>query len=165
MVDRKKTVFTFIALSIGIGSVVLFYCGIGWGFRHEAIMMGLCFFLAVYSVDACVGLLLNLKIDTSFTRLEDLVSGKSDSVPLRNSINIMHIFMIVVLPALLFLSMLACHYQYWLLMCIFMSVFVITSFISDGVLIARRINAYSRRLEELISRDKDGEASKDKSGE
>jgi len=39
MVDRKKTVFTFIALSIGIGSVVLFYCGIGWGFRHEAIMM------------------------------------------------------------------------------------------------------------------------------
>lgn len=161
--DRKKTVFTFIVLSIF--SVVLFYCGIVWGFRHEALGMGLCFFLAVYSVAVCVGLLLNLNIDTSFTRLENLASGKSDSVPLRSSINIMTIFMVVVLPSLLLLSMLACYRQYWLLMCIFLSTFVITFCISEGVLIARRINAYSKRLEELISREKDDEASKDKSGE
>ena len=163
MVDCKKKVFIYIGSSIY--SVVLFSCGIFWGFRHEAPRMGLCFFFAVFWVDVCVFLLLNLKIDTSFTRLENLVSGKSDSVPLRNSINIMAIFMIVVLPALLLLSMLACHHQYWLLMCIFLSAFVITLFIYNGVLIARRINAYSRRLEELISREKDDEVSKDKSGE
>lgn len=163
MVDCNKKVFIYIGSSIF--SVVLFSCGIFWGFHHEAGRMGLCFFLAVFWVYVCVFLLLNLKIDTSFTRLDNLVSGKSDSVPLRNSINIMAIFMIVVLPALLFLSILACNLQYWLLMCIFLSAFIITLFISDGVLIALRINAYSRRLEELISREKDGEASKDKSGE
>jgi len=163
MVDCNKKVFIYIGSSIF--SVVLFSCGIFWGFRHETPRMGLCFFLAVFWVHVCVGLLLNLKIDTSFTQLEDLVSGKSHSVPLRNSIDIMAIFMVVVLLALLLLSMLACHLQHWLLMCIFLSAFVITLFIYNGVLIARRINAYSNRLEEFISRQKDDEASKDKSGE
>ena len=90
MVNPKKKVFAYIGLTT-IYSVVLFSCGIFWGFRHEEPKMGLCFFFAVFWIDVCFGLLLNLKIDTSFIRLENFVLGKSDSVPFRSSIDIMTI--------------------------------------------------------------------------
>ena len=162
MLDRKRKVFAFIVLSVC--SIGLFSCGVIWGFRYQVLRMGLCFFLAVYTVDVCVGLLLNLKIDICFLKLEDLVLGESDSVPMRSPINIITIFILVVLIALILLSMLAGHHQYWLLMCILLSAFVVTCYISRGVEIARRINSYTGRLEELISKEKCGRVSKEKSG-
>ena len=146
-------------------SVVLLLFGVLTGLHHDWFRMGLCFFLAVYMVDGCVGGLLNLKIDSCFTRLEELISSKSDSVRLRNPSKVVSIFLVVIAPLLLLLSMLAGLRQYWLMMCVLLSACAITFFIFGGVMIALRINAYSRRLEELISRDKDGRASKEQSGQ
>jgi len=125
--------------------------------------MGLGFFLAAYMVECLVVLLLNMRIDTCFTRLEELISSKSDSVRLRYPVNVVTIFPVVIAPLLLLLAMLSVNRQYWLMMCVFLSACAITVFISSGVLIALRINAYSTRLEALIARSKDGRKSKEQS--
>ena len=166
MESRFNKALGLIGFSIISSAVaVLLLFGVLTGLHNDWFRMGLFFFLAVYMVDCCVGGLLNLKIDSCFTQLEELISSKSDSIRLRNPTKVVSIFLVVIAPLLLLLSMLAGVRQYWLMMGVLLSACTITLFISGGVMIALRINAYSRRLEELISRDKDDRASKEQSGE
>ncbi|UCC98278.1 MAG: hypothetical protein JSW66_20840 [Phycisphaerales bacterium] len=157
---------TLAAMVLLCGAVVLLlYGGVVAGLHREAFRMGLCFLLAVYMVDCCVGLLLNQRIDTCFTRLERLVLDKSDSIRLKNPSVVVSIFGVVFSPILFLLSILAGHRQYWLLMCVLLSAFAIHFFVCKGVMTALRINAYSRRLEGFISKDKEGRTSEQESGE
>lgn len=81
MLNRKNRVVVPIVFSIML--VVLLLGGVLAGLWQDWFRMGLLFFLGVFIVNCCVSVLLDLKIDTCFKRLEDLTSGKSDSTRVR----------------------------------------------------------------------------------
>lgn len=80
-------------------------------------------------------------------------------------INVARIFMCVFLIVLSLLSILAGLRQHWLMLGSFSAGFAITTIIWWGVLTALKIDACTRRLEQLISKDKDDRASREQSGE
>jgi hypothetical protein len=146
-------------------STVLFLGGIYAGFNDKWFRMGFLFFLAVFMVGSCVSFFLDMKIDSCFTRLENLISRESDSIQLRNPSRLVGIYVVIITPVLLFLTIQAVNRRYWLMASLFLSAFVINFFVSRDMFIALKIRTYSRRLEELISENKNVEVSNKQSEE
>ena len=165
MVNRKYRVVVPIVLSMGLAVQLL--GGVLTGFHQKWFEMGFFFFFVGFTVYGYVGFLLNLKIDTCFEHLENLISGKSDSIRLGNQLigNVVTILMVIFIAALTSLSILAGLRQHWFIMCVLSVALAITFFISWGVMTALKIAAFSKRMEELISKDKDDRSSKEQSGE
>lgn len=124
--------------------------------------MGFCLFFVIYTIDTYIGMIVDMKIFTCFRRLESIISGKSVSTQLRfRSLPIPIVIFFVVFAAVMVLfSMLAAVEQDWLILCIYLSVFVIGNFIFTGVKISLNIKTYSKHIEELICQERDNGESK-----
>lgn len=168
MVDRKKMLVTLILFSVALVVQLLFGALAGLG--QDWMRMSIFFFTSFVIVYCCVGFLLGLRIDSSFRRLEDLISKKSDSVRPGNQVvsvvsRVLHVFMVVSVAVQMSLAIFAGLRQDWLWLGVLLAASAITFVICGGVLMALRIHACSKRLEELISKPKDDKASKEQSGE
>ena len=146
MVNPKHRIFA--AILITMCSLALLFGGVVAGSRHDGLGMGLCFFIGVYTAFCCMSFLLNTRIDDCFKRL-----GVRRVKPLTLRVSML---IVVVSSALIILSILAALRRHWLLMCVLLSAFSISLFIFHAVLIARRVFAGTRRLEELISGSNNG---------
>lgn len=164
MVNHKHKI-SWQILIISIMSVVLLLCGVYAGFHYDWLRMGLCFFSAVYMAGFGVVFLFNLKIDSCFTRLKELISGESDSIQLRKSTKLVKIFIFITTLVLIILIFLTCDRQYWLMMCLLLSAFSINFLISMYVMISLKIEDYSKCLEQLISNCKECNSNKEQPGE
>lgn len=163
MADRKYRVGMAIAFGvIGLGVVVvmLLCVTVLSGFRRDWFRMGLCLFLFLFTVFVYVGLFLDLKIHSCFKRLEDIIPRKSNSTPLgyQSLPMSVSIFLVLFGVVMVSVSLLAGLRQQWLTLCVLLTVFAVGNFIFMGVKIALNIRAYSKRLEELISKDRDDRA-------
>ena len=161
MDNRNNIVVVSIVLSMGL----VVQCLIGSISGQQQDWFGMCFFffLAAFTVYIYVGFLLNLKIDTCFNRMQDLISMKSDATRLANRLidYIVTIFMVISAAFLASLSILAGLRKHWLVLCVLLVALASTVFICRGVMIALKIDAYSKHLEEIISKGKNDSATKE----
>lgn len=83
MMNRKYGIF--VPISFALMSVVLLFIGVKSGLQRSWFRMGLTFLLAVFLTHVCVYLLLELRIDSCFKRLEELATKQSDSASSKNA--------------------------------------------------------------------------------
>ncbi|MBC8468458.1 MAG: hypothetical protein H8D56_03210 [Planctomycetes bacterium] len=157
MLRRTETTIRTIVCAVMI--VLLTCCGVLMGSIQAWHRMGLCFFLAVYSAECCVCVLLNHKIESHFIQLEAQFTGKSPSdrlggkfVP--NSLIISMIIFILIFFALVFL---AGNCGYWLILSIPIVVFLIANFVLTAIIVWLKIKYCTKWLEELVSSGREGE--------
>ncbi len=123
------------------------------------------FYLLVYIVHNYIGFMLDLKIDTCFERLGNIITKKLDSAQLEK-LKIgrkLDLFMIFFSGVILLLSILA--RQRPLMLCIILVTLTIANYISKSVVFALRIKGYSKRIEELICQTGDDTVSQELSVE
>ena len=109
--------------------------------------------------------MLDLKIDTCFERLQNIITKKSDSAR-REKLTTgrkFELFMIAFNAVILLLSILA--RQRPLMLCIILVTLTIANYISKSVVFALRIKGYSKRIEELICQTGDDTVSQELSVE
>ena len=148
MVNRKQIITAQIVFIIGF--ILFLYVGVLAGLNSEWFSMVFFFYLLVYIVHNHIGFMLDLKIDTCFERLQNIITKKSDSARLEK-LKIgrkFELFMIAFNAVILLLSILA--RQHPLMLSIILVALTITNYISMAVVFALRIKAYSMRLEELM---------------
>lgn len=176
MLDRGTARVALIVL-IAFG-VVQLLAGVLAGLRQDWIGMTIYLVGAVLTVVILTSIPVALKTDNCFNRLEDLISEKSCSVrPITTASNrkgvrklnkviekIILIFTVISVPVHLSLAIFAGLCQFWFRLGIHLAACTITVVICLGVLMALKIDACTRRLEELISRRNEGKASKELSG-
>ncbi|MFC1635389.1 hypothetical protein ACFL5Z_11150 [Planctomycetota bacterium] len=157
MLRRTETTIGTIVLAVAM--VAMTCCGVLMGLVRVWPKMGLCFVLAFYSAECCAILLLNHRIESRFKELKELITGKSGSDRLvgRFVPNSVLICMLIFIPGLIILSMLACNRGRWLALCVLLGAFLITNAVSSAVIIWLKIKSCSRRLEEVISKNKESE--------
>ncbi len=158
---------TGVQIVLIMGLVVCSYAGVLAGLYRDWFSMVFFFFIFVFGADCNVGFLMDLKMDTCFKRLENIISRKSDSVRLGNRLifRALTIFTVVSTAVMLSLSILAGLRQRWLMLCVILVALTVTNYISTGVTFALKIKAYSKRLEELICQTRDDEEPKELSAE
>lgn len=165
MERRIVKVLTPIVLSIEL--TVFLYAGFLMGFQQQWFEMCFFFIFVVFSVETYVVFLLSIKIETCFKHLETIYSGKTDALKSgRHLIEYVVTVFAIILSVILFsLSWLFGHRQNWLMLCVLWSALAITVVVSSGVMITLRIKTCSKRLEQLISNDKKGNANKEQPGD
>jgi len=164
---ESRFIKVLVPIACSIGLVMFLYCGLLMGFQQKWFEMCFLFIPIVFAVDSYVGFLLNIKIATCFKQLEDLYSGKPNSM--RSGYHfieyVVSFFTIVLCVILVSLSWLVGHRQHWLMLGVLLLSLLITVFVSSGVMITLRIKTCSRRLKQLISNDKEGNANKEQPGD
>jgi len=163
-----------------VQTVFLLLIGIWAGLHQKWFGMFIFFFLTVLFVVFCMSALMTLKIDNCFKRLEEIVFEKSDTdrsitktsnqkgVRKVNNVikKIVSILSHISTPVFLSLGMFFAIFRHnWFWMGVLLVVCIINHIIFHEVLMALKIDACSKRLEELISTDKEGKASREQSGE
>lgn len=153
MMNRKLRTASQIVLILGL--VVMLYAGVLSGLQRAWFAMAFFISGAVISAGSYVWFLLNLKIDKCFERLEGTISGKAGAFQVGNRLRfgLLVIFWSISAAAMLSLSILAGFRQRWLMVCILLAATIVVSNIFSGAVHALRIQARSKRLEELIRRD------------
>lgn len=157
MLRHTETTIGTIILAVVI--VLLTCCGVIMGSIQEWPRMGLHFFLVVYLSECCVCLLLNHKIESHFIQLEANVTGKSASDRLVGKFvpNSVIISMLILLVVIYLLSILACNRGRWLILSILLAVLLITNFVFTAITVWLKVKACSKRMEELVSKIREGE--------
>jgi len=155
---RTKTAIGTITFAAGI--VAMTCGGMVSGLRRDWPRMGLCFFLVVYIAQCCVDLVLNHKIESRFVRLAELVTGKSESDRLLGKFVPYSAITLTLISfaVMVFLSAFACNRGRWLVLCVFLAVFLIGNTVFTALVVWLKVKACSKRLEELIPRNREGEA-------
>ena len=155
---RRRTETTISTILFAVLSIVMACLGILMGSRQYWFEMGFCFFLVVYSSEVISVVLLNHKIESRFIQLAGLVVSKFESdrlvrkfVP--NSVIIVHSIFIVVIYLLLIL---ACECEWGLVLGILLIVFLIGNAVSTAFTVWLKVKVCSKRLEELISSNREG---------
>lgn len=163
MVNRKQIIAAQIVFIIGL--VLYSYGGVLSGLQREWFGMVLFFYVLVYTVHMYIAFMLEMKIDTCFERLGNIITKKSDSARLEKLTigRKLDLFMIFFSAAVLLLSILA--RQRPLMVCVILVTLAIANYISKGVVFALRIKGYSKRIEELICQSKEGAGSQELSVE
>jgi hypothetical protein len=145
---RRRTETTISTVVLAVGVVAMTCCGMLLGLRRDWGGMGFCFFLAVYSAECSICVLLNHKIESRFVQLAEHVTGKYESdrlvrqfVP--NSVIILNLIFILVISLLLILAF-ECEWE--LVLCILLAVFLIGNAVSTAVTVWLKVKACSRRL-------------------
>lgn len=146
----KQRISLIIVLTLG--SILFPFGGVLAGLNRDWFSMVFFFCIFAFIVDHVVLFTLNLIIDTCFKQMENAISKKSDSFWFENQpiYRKFGFFIVVYSGVLLSLAILAGTRQRWLMLCVILVVFTITTFITTGLMLALRIKAYSKRLEELI---------------
>ena len=156
---RRRTYAVISVVGFAVVIVLYVCCGILTGLIQEWPRMGFAFFLVVHQAGCFVFYLLNCKIESHFLEMKTRITGKSASDQLAgkfvpNSLIISMIIFIVIFFALAFL---AGNRGYWLILSILIVVFLITNFVFTAIIVWLKVKACTKRLEELISRNKEGE--------
>ena len=142
-------------------SIVLLTCfGVIMGSIQEWPRMGLYFFLVVHLAECCACLLLNHKIESHFIQLEVHITGKSAPDRLVGKLvpNSVIISMLMFFVVIFLLSFLAGNRGRWLILSVLLAVFLITNFLFTAIIVWLKVKACSKRLEELVSKSREGEA-------
>jgi hypothetical protein len=147
-----------------MGIFVFLYGGILSVMHREWFSVVFCFFICVFWVNNIIFCLLIRKVDTCFKRLENVFSNKSvsllsENIPRYKALNFF--FMVVFWPVMLTLSVLAGTRQRWLLLCLILVALTVTNYLNNGLMLALRIKAYSKNLEELINQTRCDEKPKE----
>jgi len=170
-----------VGLIVLVAYTVLFLLiGIGAGLYQKGFAMFIFFFMTVYFVVLCTSALMSLKIDTCFNRLEELISKKSNSfqpittAPERKGVRRVDkmiqkkvwILDFILTPSFVGLGMFFAIFRHdWFWMSVFMLACIISHIIFSEVLIALKIDACYKRVEELISSGNEGQTSTEQPGE
>ena len=164
MVDRRNlriTLIVFLAVM-----VIMLLVGIRAGLRQDWMRMSLFFFSTVLAIFSFTMSLVGLKINTRFRHLEKIASEKSDSgrpvttTPSNHVIfKVIGIFMVISVPVLIVLASIAGLHEKWFGLGVHLLVCAICAVILTVLLMRRTIDIRSKRLEELISGDNEGQVS------
>lgn len=172
MVDRRNlriTLIVFLAVM-----VIMLLVGIRAGLRQDWMKMSLFFYCTVLTIFFVTMSLVGLKIDTRFRHLEKIISEKSDSGrPVTTTLsnrkvvhNLNHvirkvigIIMVISVPVLIVLASIAGLHEKWFCLGVHLLVCAISAVISTVLLMRLAIDVRSKRLEELISGDNEGQVS------
>ena len=168
MVKRVRVVALIVFVA---QTVFLLLIGIGAGLRQKWFGMFIFFFLTFLLIVFCLSVLMTLKIESCFKRLEEIISEKSDTVQSitkasnrkgARKVNkgiekILSILSHISTPVFLSLGMFfAIFRQNWFWMGVLLFVCIINHIIFHEVLMALKIDACSKQLEELIATNKLG---------
>lgn len=147
----SETIISTIVLAFGV--VAMTSCGVLSGVRQDWGGLGFCFFLAIDLAVCLTVVLLNHKIESRFTQLAELLVGKYEQdqfvrkfVP--TSIMILTLTFRVVIVLLLILAF---KRNWGLILGILLVVFLIGNAFSMAVTVWLKIKACSKRLEQLLS--------------
>lgn len=170
-----------VALILFVAQMVfLLFIGIVAGLRQKWFVMFIFFFVTVLFVIFLMSALMALKIESCFKRTEEFIFRKSDAVrSIMKASNLKGIHKVnkliekyisilshISTPVFLSLGVfVAIFRQNWFWMGILLFVCIINHIIFREVLMILKIDACSKRLEELISKDKGDRASKEQFGE
>ena len=156
--NKQNRQFVFGLIGLGVIIAVQLYMTILLGHRRDWFIMGFFLFFFIYSVDVFISLVVDMIIYNCFKRLEGIISGKSDFTQLKYKSlpGPIGIFFVVFVGVMILFSMLAAVEKEWLILCIYLTVFVIGNFIFMGVKISLIIKTYTKHIEELICTGIDG---------
>jgi len=150
--NKQSRQFVFALIVLGVGIAVMLYMTILLGQRRDWFRMGFFLFFVIDAVGALISMVVDMNIHTCFKRLESIVSSKSDTAQLGfQSLPVpLVIFFIVFIAVMVISSTVAAVEKEWLILCIYLTVFVIGNFIFMGVKISLNIKTYTKHIEELI---------------
>lgn len=156
----RHTETTIGTIFLAVVIVLLTCCGVIMGSIQEWPRMGLHFFLVVYLSECCICLLLNHKIESHFIQLEVHITGKSASDRLVGKFvpNSVIISMLISFTVIYLLSMLAGYRGRWIILSVLLAVLLISNFVFTAITVWLKVKACSKRLEELVSKSREGEA-------
>jgi len=142
------------------GFVLFSYGGVLAGLNMDWPSMVFFCYIVVFSSHMYIGFMLDIKIDTCFGQLQDIVTKQSKSASMEKlkTGRYLDLFMIFFSAVMLLLSILA--RQRPLMLCIILVTVTITNYISKGVVFALKFKAHSKRTEELICKTTDNAGSK-----
>jgi len=158
MANRKQIIAARIVFFSGF--VLFSYGGVLAGLNSDWFSMVFFFYVIVYTIHMYIAFMLDLKIETCFERLGNIVTKKSDSVRLEELTigRKLDLFMIFFSGVILLLSILA--RQRPLMLCIILVTLTIANYIFRGVVFVLRINTYTNRLEQLLCQTRENTGSK-----
>ena len=155
----RRTQTTIVTVLLVVNIIVLMFGGVLASLRQYAGGMGLCFFLAVYCAQCCVCFLLNHRIESRFLRLETVFSG--ESVPDRMGSKFVPksdvIFMLIFHVVTLLLAIQALNRRWWLVLCVLLAVLLVGNSVYMALAVWLKVKTGSTRLEELVSKKREGE--------
>ncbi len=161
--SKESMIFKIILIMVSMGLIVFLYGGILAGMHREWFSVVFFLFIFVFGVNNIIDSVLILKVDSCFKRLENVISNKSVSLLFENlpKYKALNFFMVVFYAVLLSLSILTGTRQCWLILCLILVALTVTNYLTNGLMLALRIKAYSKSLEELICKTKCDEEPKE----